>query len=494
MLRAGTWMTLALGLRQPILLVRTFILAQLLTTEAFGLAAIVLVVTTLVEAIGAAGLEVALVQREEVTPSEMNTAWTVEVARGVLSALFLLVAAPFIAAGFNAPAATSLLRFAAIVPLLDGLTNIGMIEFDRELDYQRSFIIQVSRTVVEVVVSIGLALATRSAWSLVIGFTAGMAVTTILSYTLVGFRPRFHFSKREFGSLFKFSSWLVLARYLRAFAGNVDFIVVTRLLGVSSLGVYQMAWRTSFAPINALNTAAIPAVSFAGYSRLQDDKQRMARGYATALELMMSITLPVCATIAVLAPLIVDVLLGEKWADAVVPMQILAVAAGARSFRTQARSVLLGAGDSRILFVLDIVGTAVLAGALFVLTPRWGIAGAAVAVLVSFLVVLPVSLVAVARYLGVTVRQTVSPALVPMLLTLVVVSVGLLTRYLVPERPLLALVAASIAISIAFVATLAALHIFGRRGPLTLLLRHRATGEQPEEDEKEEGQVRPEPV
>lgn len=471
-LRAGTWMTFLLGMRHPALLVRTFILARILTPQDFGLMAIVLIVTGLVETLGTIGLRSALIQRKTINDDQLNTAWTLEVARGFISAALLLAIAPAVSGFFDTPEAANLIRFAALAPLLIGLSNIGTVWFDRDLDFRKKFLIQFSRTVVDVSLSIVLALMLRDVWALVYGMVAGVAISTVLSYLLVSYKPRPYFNRKEFRVLFGFSSWVMLARYLRELNGNLDFILIGRLVDVATLGLYQMGWRVSFAVTNAFNSIAIPQISFASYSRIQGDRARLLRGYQQTAELVLSIALPFVAGLAIIAPVLTDVVLGQRWAGAVVPMQILAIAAGFRALRSQTTSVLLGIGMSRRVFILDTISTVTLIVGLFVLIPRWEAEGAAWAVMASLLVVIPISIWDVKRHLSTSLVSVLKPLTAPLLLVGSVLVIGLPLREVIEDPGVAGFILISLGIAAGYVGGTFAVYLLLRGGPLSLLRRN----------------------
>ena len=473
-LRAGTWMSALTLVRQPALLIRTFILARLLMPGDFGLVGVMLIVTGLVEGAAALGLRSALVQRSEIGRRHLDTAWTVDIVRGVLSAAAILALAPITASFFDAPDAVNLIRFAALAPLVHGLTNIGTVHFDRDLEYRKKFILQGSRFSVDIAVSVTAAFILHNAWALAFGLVAGAVVAMVLSYVVSTYRPRPLVSISEFRALLQFSLWTSLTRYLRTLNGNLDFILVGRMIDVATLGLYQMAWRISFVVANAFNSMAVPQITFASFARIQDDKLRMRRAYQQMTELILSLALPAAAALAVVAPVLTSVVLDDRWAGVVVPMQILAAAAGVRALRSQASWVTVGAGWPRTVFIRDVLVTSTLIVALVILVPRSGASGAAWAVLISLAVALPLHARDLRRILGLGMGDILRPLTTPLILAGGVAATGALSSRVFGAHHVANLALSVVMMLVVYFLIVFIAHTYFGRGPISAIFARRA--------------------
>ena len=382
--------------------------------------------------------------------------------------------APLAADFFGAPDAVNLIRFAAIAPLVHGFTNIGTVQFDRDLEYRKVVAIQGSQTLADVVVSVAAAFILHSAWALAFGLVAGTSVAVVLSFALSAYHPRLFMSVVVVRDLLQFSLWVSFSRLLRTLNGNLDFILIGRLIDVATLGLYQMSWRISFAVINAFNTMAIPQIAFVSYARIQDDRPRMRRAYRQMTELVLSFTLPAAAALVVLAPTLTSVLLGNRWEGTVVPMQILAVAAGVRAFRQQANSVAMGSGRSRMVFVRDIFVTSTLIVALVVLVPRSGASGAAWAVLLSLVVPLPLYARDLRRILGIGIADVVRPLAMPWIIAGRVAGAGASSGLVFDPESVSSLVLMSVTMFVAYSVIVLAAHRYFDRGPISVVVARRS--------------------
>lgn len=138
---AGLW-TFALRITLRIFYTaRTIILARVLAPGDFGLMGIALLMMSLLETFTKTGFRAALIQRKGDLQPYLDTTWTVELLRQALLAAVLFLSAPLAASFFDAPAARSIVQVMAIAVLVSGFTNVGTIYFQKELEFQKRFIL-----------------------------------------------------------------------------------------------------------------------------------------------------------------------------------------------------------------------------------------------------------------------------------------------------------------------------------------------------------------
>ena len=155
-----------------VFLVRTLILARLLSPDDFGLFAIATVAVGVLMSLTEVGMSQALVHQPQIEEAHYDSAWTVNMLRALCVSAVLLVAAPAIAALFAEPRATNILRLLALKPLLDASASIKIAELMRTLAYRRLAAIGLLAAAVETVVSVLLAIR-FGVWALVGGALAG---------------------------------------------------------------------------------------------------------------------------------------------------------------------------------------------------------------------------------------------------------------------------------------------------------------------------------
>jgi PST family polysaccharide transporter len=126
-------------------------------------------------------------------------------------------------------------------------------------------------------------------------------------------------------SLLHFGGTITLNGVVSHLTNNFDKFIIGRVWGASALGHYGVASQLINTPATNLNTA-LGGVTFSGLARLQDDAARFRSYFLKGYALSVSLTIPVTIFSAVFAHDIVGVVLGPKWAETAIILQMLAPA------------------------------------------------------------------------------------------------------------------------------------------------------------------------
>ena len=365
--------------------VRTIILARLLAPSDFGLLGIAMLAIATLETFSQTGFQAALIQKKENVESYLDTAWTVSAIRGILLFLILFLSAPLVAKFFNSPQATLIIKVIAVSTLLSGFRNIGILFFQKEMEFDKQFFYELSATLVDLTIAITLAFMLRNVWALVWGGLAANFVRLFMSYVLHSYRPRVRLDKSEFKGLFGFGKWVLGSSALVFLVTQGDDIFVGKMLGVTALGLYQMAYLISNLPATEI-THVISQVTFPAYSKLQDDVKRLREAYLDVLKLTAFISIPMTGGIFILAPEFTEIFLGTKWMPMVPAIQVLVFAGMIRSIAATSGTLFVAIGRPRTDTAWQVVRLLVLIIFIYPFTMRWNLSGTSIAVLLSILV------------------------------------------------------------------------------------------------------------
>lgn len=387
--RGGMWV-FALRITDRLFrLARTIVLARLLAPADFGLFGIALLAMSALETFSQTGFNVALIQKKEDTQPYLDTAWTVQAIRGTLLALILFLIAPYVAAFFDAPAAKPILQVIGLSVLFQGFANIGVVYFQKELEFHKTFVYTLSGTLADMGVAISAAFLLRSVWALVFGLLAGTVVRLVLSYFIHPYRPRVRFNSVKAKELYTFGRWILASCIVVFLATQGDDIFLGKVLGATALGFYQMAFRFSTAMSSEI-TGTISKVTFPAYSKLQSDLGRLSNAYLRTMKFSALITIPLAGGLFVLAPEFTKVFLGEKWTPIIPCLRILAIMGIIRSIVGTGGALILGVGKPKWDFILNLIRVGTIAATIYPLTALWGISGTALSTLIGIVATLPI--------------------------------------------------------------------------------------------------------
>ncbi|MFW2355821.1 lipopolysaccharide biosynthesis protein [Hydrogenophaga sp.] len=318
--KGAAWLMGFKLLDKSIGLISTLVLVRVLTPSDFGLVAMAMAVVALLELMGAFGFDSALIQRQDTARSHFDTAWTFNVIFGVCIALFLVAMAIPAAAFYREPRLELMLPVLAIGAVIGGFENIGTVAFRKELNFRMEFIYLFIKRIAAFAIVITLALTLRSFWALIFATIAGKAMTVLISYMLHPYRPRFSLAAR--GDLFNFSKWLFISNLIQFLHSRSTDFVLGRTVGSYGLGIYNLAAEISAMPsselIAPLNRAVYPA-----YAQLAKAREKLLVCFLEVYGLINFISFPVAVGLFCVSDLVVELLLGPQWVDAVPILQVL---------------------------------------------------------------------------------------------------------------------------------------------------------------------------
>lgn len=373
------WLFLFRIVDQFFRLIRTIILARLLAPNDFGLFGITVMAVSLLETFSQNGFHQALTQKKGDIAPYLDSAWVVQVVRGLALALMLFFLSPFIAIFFKAPEAEHILRVVAIAVALQGFYNIAIVYFSKELEFHKYFSYQIIGTAFDFLVSVAIAFIFHSVWALVFGLLAGTLARLVVSYVAYSYYPRFRFNALQAKELFSFGKWVFVSNVIVFFIIQADSFFVAKVLGITALGFYQIAYKIpSILAIEILAGAIFPA-----YAKIQDDLAKIKEAYLKTLRLFSFLLLPMAGGIFIITPEFIRLFLGEKWLPATSAMEVLIVSTLIWTIAFLSNYVFLALGKPEIETRGIAIRFVILAILLYPFILWWGIFGASLAVLIS---------------------------------------------------------------------------------------------------------------
>ena len=396
--KGGVWVLSLKIFQQLFGFTKLIILARFLSPSDFGLMGIALLTMATVETFSETGFRASLIQKKEDITLYLDTAWTVSILRGVCLFLIILLIAPYVTFFFKAPQAKLVIQIIGITTLFQAFTNIAIVFYQKELEFHKQFFYQFSGTIADFIISISAVFILRNIWAIVIGFVSGHVIRCFASYWLHPYRPNINFDLSKIKELFRFGKWVLGSNILIFLIMQGDDILVGKLLGVSSLGYYQMAYRISNMPATEISHV-ISQVSFPIYAKLQTDILRLKSAYYEIFQFTTFIACPISGLILALSPDFTKLFLGEAWMPMLPALQLLSIFGLTRALASTTGSLFQGSGHPHILTILSVLQSVILTAIIYPLTIAYGIIGTSYAVVISNLITQTVTLFTTSKLL-----------------------------------------------------------------------------------------------
>jgi O-antigen/teichoic acid export membrane protein len=337
------WTSGSYALAQALRLLNNVILARLLAPPIFGLMAIVNAIRTGIELLSDVGIIQNIVSNPSGNdPDFYDTAWTLQVVRGLLlAALCILLAVPA-ARFFNYAELAAILPVASLFFVFTAFDSTARGLLQKKLQVARLGIFEIALAVVTLVANVGVALVTRTVWALVLGSVITGAATLIMSFLYIpGLRHRFMVDPVSARQLLKFGKWVFFSSIVYFFAMNFDRLYFAKQISLSQLGIYGIARGLSdmitLFVARASNFVLFPTVAAAGLAPA-DLRRRLMRGRKT---LLFAAALGLGLFLAI-SDLIVRLLYDPRYSEAGVILPLLCVGVWFGILTSTNDSILMG--------------------------------------------------------------------------------------------------------------------------------------------------------
>jgi O-antigen/teichoic acid export membrane protein len=353
-LRGSIWAAAGHGTSLLIRLGSNLILTRLLFPEAFGLMAIVFAFLTGLAMFSDLGLAPSIVQSSRGDdPRFLNTAWTLQIIRGIGLWVFSCLLAWPVADFYDQPSILGLLPVAGLGVLIAGFNSTSLPRLQRHLAVGKMTLVQLAGQVSSVAVMLVWALIHPTVWALVGGGLAGSVVTLVLSHQVVADRrDRFAWDRGAARDLFHFGKWIFISTVLAFLVGSSDRLIFGKLVSVATLGVYSIAAMFATLPTGVLHRVG-SAVVFPAFSRKTEAMTGFESAYRRSRRPLLALGGLVVACIAASGPPLIETLYDPRYADAGWILQLLAFEAWFRILEVPSGSALLALGLPRWLAVAN---------------------------------------------------------------------------------------------------------------------------------------------
>lgn len=298
------------------------VMARLLSPADFGIVAIAVPIIQIIEAILEMPVGQVLVTQPTIEKRHLDTAFTLSALRGTaLAIVSLLIALPF-SYIYNDTRLLEIFPFLGLAPTVRGLASPQLAVLAKAMDYRPSFIIEVAGKFGSLILCCLAAVIFGDYRAIIVGSIASPAISTITSYLLAPFLPKF--SLKEWPAFAHFLGWTTGTQALAALNWQIDRLILARYVSQSELGTFSLANDLSYLPEQAL-IKPIMSPLMSAFVSVRHDKERLAFVYSVAAVCVLGLGLPVMLQLSLLAEPAVRLALGGKWLATTPYLQLLAL-------------------------------------------------------------------------------------------------------------------------------------------------------------------------
>ena len=363
-------------------IIKTIVLARVLTPAQFGIFGIAFLILGLLEMLTETGVNVVLIQNKDKVDDYINTGWVVSITRGIIIALSIIILTPFIAKFFSSPQSANILYLTALIPFLRGFVNPSIVKFQKNLEFNKEFKFRSVVVFFEVSMSVVFALITKSENSLVWGMVCATIIEVLLSFIVINPKPKFEFDLNKLKNMISVGKWVTGAKIFDYLFFHLDDIVVGKLMGAYSLGIYQQSYRITSLPVIEVSES-FQRVTFPHYSKMIEQKKSIYSIYLKTLFYTVCLIIPFALIILLFPSQIISLVYGSNWLEAVPVIKVLAIFGVIKTLANSVFPILLANKRQDLVMRLTLVGIVFLATTIYPLTSMYGLVGAGVSTVIG---------------------------------------------------------------------------------------------------------------
>lgn len=389
------------GASQIIRLASNLILTRILFPEAFGMMALVMVFLQGLAMFSDVGVGPAIMQSKRGDdPEFLNTAWTIQIGRGVLLWLAAaLMAWPF-ATFYGEPQLLQLLPVAALTLVIAGFEPTRRWTANRHLSLGKITMIDVVTQLSGIISAVLIAYWTKSVWALVFsGIISATVQLVLFTWLLEGLRNRLQWDKTAARELINFGKWIFLSTIAGFALGQADKLFIGKYLPLDQFGVYNIGFFLASFPL-LLGNVIIHKLLIPLYRECPPTES--AANFAALRKMRFVVSAALMGMVSILAFIgvpLVALMYDDRYIAAGGVVVLMACMQVPQIIAITYDQAALAVGDSRRYFVLQGLRAVFMIAGLWIGLENFGLLGALVGYGAAMLCAYPV-VVWLARKMG----------------------------------------------------------------------------------------------
>ncbi len=299
-------------------------LARTLSKEDFGIVAISAVLLSFIQILAISGIsEYVIFYNKDNRSKIINAAFWLNIFLSFIVSIVILLLSPIWASFYNDERIVYIVILLVFNFFFNMVASIPNGIYRKELNYKPMIFIQTLFGTFNNLGQVLLAYFGFGIYSLVLPNAVLSPFLAVMLIYKSGFRPTKDFGRKYWTQIFNYTKYVIGQRVMGKLVNEGDTFIVGKFFGMSSLGVYNLAYQFSnlfngyFQPI--VNNITLPL-----FSKNNSNINVVRNHYTKMIDLISIVTIPVMTLMLINAQFLIHFIYGEKWLDAVVIFQILA--------------------------------------------------------------------------------------------------------------------------------------------------------------------------
>lgn len=319
------WSAIESYANQGIQFILGMIMARLLLPSDYGIIGMIAIFFAVAQSFVDSGFGEALIRKRNRTEVDYSTVFYFNIVVSIICYFILFLAAPYIADFFNEPILTDIVRVVGLTIIINSLKIVQIAQYTIAIDFKSIAKATLISQVLSGLAGILFAYKGFGVWSLVYQNLLNSLLSCALLLCLSKWKPLLRFSFSSFKEMFSYGSKMLTAGLLHTLYVNINTLCIGKFYSPTDLGYYSRGCQFPQL-LGGSFTTVVQRVTFPILAKIQDDDERLIYVYRKYIKLVSMVIVFALMLLAALGKPIILFLLTDKWAEAIIFLQIFAFA------------------------------------------------------------------------------------------------------------------------------------------------------------------------
>jgi O-antigen/teichoic acid export membrane protein len=338
-------------------------LARILGPNAYGLIGMITVFSGFANLFIDFGFSSAIIYDPKLTAEKTSSVFWFNLFIGVFVYLIFFLVSPLLASFYGVQELSNLTRVVTVSLIFNSLSGVPNSLISKSISFKEKVQAGWISTILSYIIGFILAFKGYGVWSLVTQSLVFSFVNLVLIWRIAKFLPKNHFSLSDIKSLVSYGGGIAGTNLFGYLTRNLDNLLIGKLLGEASLGIYSKSYSLMMLPIKNISSV-FTKVLFPAFSKIQNQREKIAFYYLKTTKLIALITFPLMFGLFSVASEFVLIFLGPNWVDAIPIVKMLSLLGAIQSVLTLNGVVYNSLGKSVTAFKVTLILN-------LVLIPSW---------------------------------------------------------------------------------------------------------------------------
>ena len=345
------WMSISTIVSSLVVILRLSILAHFLEKSDFGIVAILTFIHGLTIMFSDMGFATVVLHKQDLKKSEFSSLFWIQMLVYTVLYLIMICFTHPISIFYSEPLLHILLPLSLVDLFFTAFGKLYEAVLQKNFQFRVIALRNIISNVLALALAIILALVGCGVYTLVYSTLFGSLFLAIWNFVIgqKHIKLQFHCSIKEVMPLVKIGLYQTGTSIIDYFCSKLDVLIIGKLLGMETLGVYNLCKELIYRFIQSVNSIVNKVMSPV-FSRMQNDISSFRKSYCVTLSKLTSLTFAALTLIAALSTQIITILYGSSYEDAGLLTALLSCVAMGTAIGNPVSSIIVASGRTDLPF------------------------------------------------------------------------------------------------------------------------------------------------